>query len=967
MIVQAPDARARGRSRAGDARGGPGTSRRRAWRRQLPDRRSPQPAPASGPREGGGGRRSRAAAAEKPAVVAEKPAVVPKPAAAAAPPPAETAPRPVIVPPRVVTEPKDAKVLWAGTVIGRSPIDGARVPCGPATVTIERERWQPVTVDVDRAGGRRGQGPRTAAPAAHRAGRQLDTAGRADQRRPRRRGRAPKRIDVQRFEQVQIRATLKGYQPWNKTSISRMRTRSSTSSWSRASSGARLSRSVVCNARAIAVTRMRERARHRDWALVNGRVAGVFGPVLIYRHRRIPDPAAPRADEWRARLQHLSHRVRPARDGAVLGADPARGTAAFNAGFGAIDLYQVVAGVGGFFPARPFRYKTADHVLHLVLGLALVAVAPRIAGAAMSLRRSPLRHGHAAHARDARGDGGRRGRRRRLRRGPDGARARGARRPSCSARRPRSSCPRARWPTRSRSLLHCRPGDEVIVGRGRALRALRDRAPARRSAGVQFAESARATALHRRRRRCGGACPAIATPRRARASSRVENTHNRGGGADLRRSAQLDAVAARARARGLALHLDGARIWNAARRDRRAAERELAAPFDTVSRLLLEGPRRAGRLACSRGARERDRARAPLPQDAGRRHAPGRHPRGGGAVRARAPSRAARRRPRQRPPPRRAAWRAIAGVARRPGRRRDQHRHLRVCRVPPPSWPRPRRAASASRDRATRLRAVTHLDVDAAGIDRAIAAVRAALSGWRNGTREAHEAAPSSPTPSAAAPRLRAGAAPPDERVLEFRHLVLDHLHPGRRHHVVPARGLRVGGAAAGIVWPLGVAFSLIVALCMAQVASAFPTAGGLYHWSVDPRRQGLGLGDRLVQPGRPRVRDRGRQRRRVRAVRHFVGPMLGIDPARLGTGHQIAGVALISLSHALLNHFGHPRDDAADRLFRLADLRGGAAADGRDAARRAGPRSRPAVHVRRQRRRGGRRRLAGARRPRGR
>src|SRR3954469_21632921 len=41
-----------------------------------------------------------------------------------------------------------------------------------------------------------------------------------------------------------------------------------------------------------------------------------------------------------------------------------------------------------------------------------------------------------------------------------------------------------------------------------------------------------------------------------------------------------------------------------------------------------------------------------------------------------------------------------------------------------------------------------------------------------------------------------------------------------------------VGGAAAGIVWPAGVIFSLLVALCMAQIASAFPTAGGLYHWS---------------------------------------------------------------------------------------------------------------------------------------
>src|SRR5215468_164292 len=41
-----------------------------------------------------------------------------------------------------------------------------------------------------------------------------------------------------------------------------------------------------------------------------------------------------------------------------------------------------------------------------------------------------------------------------------------------------------------------------------------------------------------------------------------------------------------------------------------------------------------------------------------------------------------------------------------------------------------------------------------------------------------------------------------------------------------------VGGAAAGVVWPVGVLFSLIVALCMAHIASAFPTAGGLYHWS---------------------------------------------------------------------------------------------------------------------------------------
>src|SRR5947208_9746320 len=41
-----------------------------------------------------------------------------------------------------------------------------------------------------------------------------------------------------------------------------------------------------------------------------------------------------------------------------------------------------------------------------------------------------------------------------------------------------------------------------------------------------------------------------------------------------------------------------------------------------------------------------------------------------------------------------------------------------------------------------------------------------------------------------------------------------------------------VGGASIGLGWPLVCAFSIVVALTMAQVASAFPTAGGLYHWA---------------------------------------------------------------------------------------------------------------------------------------
>jgi amino acid transporter len=40
------------------------------------------------------------------------------------------------------------------------------------------------------------------------------------------------------------------------------------------------------------------------------------------------------------------------------------------------------------------------------------------------------------------------------------------------------------------------------------------------------------------------------------------------------------------------------------------------------------------------------------------------------------------------------------------------------------------------------------------------------------------------------------------------------------------------GGAAIGIGWPVGGLFAMIVALSLAQIASAYPTAGGLYHWS---------------------------------------------------------------------------------------------------------------------------------------
>jgi threonine aldolase len=67
----------------------------------------------------------------------------------------------------------------------------------------------------------------------------------------------------------------------------------------------------------------------------------------------------------------------------------------------------------------------------------------------------------------------------------------------------------------------------------------------------------------------------------------IENTHNRGGGS-VWRPDQIADVAAVAKRRGLRLHMDGARLWNAAVATG-VPERDFAAPFDSVSVCFSKG------------------------------------------------------------------------------------------------------------------------------------------------------------------------------------------------------------------------------------------------------------------------------------------------------------------------------------------------------------------------------------------
>ncbi len=114
-----------------------------------------------------------------------------------------------------------------------------------------------------------------------------------------------------------------------------------------------------------------------------------------------------------------------------------------------------------------------------------------------------------------------------------------------------------------------------------------------------------------------------------------------------------------------------------------------------------------------------------------------------------------------------------------------------------------------------------------------------------------------------------------------------------------------VGGAAAGIVWPIGVGFCFLVALCMAQIASAFPTAGGLYHWSSILGGKGWGWSTAWFNLGGLIFVTAAVDVGVYSLFVNFVGPMIGIDPAKLTLMDQAIGVTAILVSQAALNHFG--------------------------------------------------------------
>ena len=111
--------------------------------------------------------------------------------------------------------------------------------------------------------------------------------------------------------------------------------------------------------------------------------------------------------------------------------------------------------------------------------------------------------------------------------------------------------------------------------------------------------------------------------------------------------------------------------------------------------------------------------------------------------------------------------------------------------------------------------------------------------------------------------------------------------------------GLRMGGPAQmSLGWPLVTLFTLAVVCSMAELASALPTSGAMYHWSCQLGGKGWGwftawfniIGQIAAIAGI----DYG--------CALFVTPLLGLEAT---TQNLLIVYALILLSHGLINHFG--------------------------------------------------------------
>jgi amino acid transporter len=118
-----------------------------------------------------------------------------------------------------------------------------------------------------------------------------------------------------------------------------------------------------------------------------------------------------------------------------------------------------------------------------------------------------------------------------------------------------------------------------------------------------------------------------------------------------------------------------------------------------------------------------------------------------------------------------------------------------------------------------------------------------------------------------------------------------------------------VGGAAIGLGWPLACLLSLAFAAAMGQAASAFPTAGGLYHWAAILGGRGWGWATAWFNLAGLITVLAAINVGMYLFVLGAIAPRFGYRPDQVSESttmtFQIVVVILITASQALINHLG--------------------------------------------------------------
>lgn len=122
-----------------------------------------------------------------------------------------------------------------------------------------------------------------------------------------------------------------------------------------------------------------------------------------------------------------------------------------------------------------------------------------------------------------------------------------------------------------------------------------------------------------------------------------------------------------------------------------------------------------------------------------------------------------------------------------------------------------------------------------------------------------------------------------------------------------PAAFNALGSGGAFMIWLVGGILALSVAFGMGQIASSFPTAGGLYHWSSHLGGKAWGWATAWFNlVGLIAVVSS------VDVLLYAVffkdlllGTVLKVDVSTFGYWHQFIFVAIVLITQALLNHYG--------------------------------------------------------------